>query len=201
MSLKRYIIYINVVLSLLSATFFYGCSSAMKGDVVIENAEKRPTVVTKNHTVIYSQNGVLSYRFETPLMERYELVNQPYMEFREGVSVETYNDSTAQVASTIVADYATFDEKLELWEAKGNVRGANVDGDKIFTEQLFWDVKKDKIYSEVDTKIVRGEEVTIGSSFTSDGQFKNIEYTQTRGILLFDTTKSVAQDTLLVDSL
>lgn len=162
----------------------------MKGDIDIKDGSKIPTVTTINHTINYNENGRRAYRFETPLMERYEMVKEPYMEFRKGVHIETFNDSTKLVSSELFADYATYNETKKLWEAKGNVRGHNSDGDKIFTEQLFWDETLDKVYSDVDTKIVRGEEVTIGSGFTSDGELKNIEYRQTKGLIYVDTTSN-----------
>ena len=43
------------------------------------------TQQSENLRLVYSQNGNLSYRFETPLLERYELAREPYMEFRKGV--------------------------------------------------------------------------------------------------------------------
>ncbi|MFQ8804779.1 MAG: hypothetical protein ACLR8Y_06200 [Alistipes indistinctus] len=42
------------------------------------------TQQSENLRLVYSQNGNLSYRFETPLLERYELAREPYMEFRKG---------------------------------------------------------------------------------------------------------------------
>ena len=45
------------------------------------------TQQSENLRLVYSQNGNLSYRFETPLLERYELAREPYMEFRKGVEV------------------------------------------------------------------------------------------------------------------
>lgn len=198
MVIIKKILRLKIALIILSAIFIFSCSNAMKGDIVIEDSSKIPTVTTINHSITFNENGHRAYRFKTPLMERYEMVEEPYMEFRKGIHIETY-DSLMNVRSKLVADYAIYNESKKLWEAKGNVEGENVDGEQIFTEQIFWDELKDSVYSNVDTKIVRGEEVSIGAGFKSDGELKNIEYWQSKGRMLFDTTKT-KQDSTIVDT-
>ena len=55
------------------------------------------TQQSEDLTVILSRNGNLTYRFTTPLLERYEYALEPYTEFRKGIHIETYNDSTHHV--------------------------------------------------------------------------------------------------------
>ena len=141
------------------------------------------TQQSENLRLVYSQNGNLSYRFETPLLERYELAREPYMEFRKGVKVETYNDTTHLVESTLTANYAIFLENQQLWEAKGNVVATNAQGQKLETEQLFWNQKSKRIYSNVDSKIVQnnGRDVFIGEGFESDEEFKDWRFRRMKG--------------------
>ena len=87
-------------------------------------------------TIVYSRQGNLSYRFKTPLLERYEMAREPYKEFRKGVEIQTYNDSTHRLESTLTANYAIYLEKQQLWEAKGSVVATNAEGRKLETEQL-----------------------------------------------------------------
>lgn len=159
-----------------------------------------------NHVLKSSKNGKLSYHAETPLMERYERASQPYMEFRKGIHVMTYNDSTGMLASEIVADYAKFIEPLELWEARGNVVAKGADGQTLETEQLFWDQKIDKIYSNVDSKVTQGEDVILGVGFESNSAFDNYLIREFRGQFAVDaqskrdSTAVSATDEILPDS-
>ena len=89
-----------------------------------------------------------------------------------------------------MADYAKYLEKEQLWEAKGNVVGEDQEGKKLLTEQLFWDEKADRIYSNVDTKVINGDEVTVGTGFESDGQLNNITFRETKGRILIDTMRN-----------
>lgn len=137
-------------------------------------------------TIIYSQQGHLSYRFKTPLMERYEMAREPYMEFRKGVEIETYNDSTHRIESTLTANYAIFLEKQELWEAKGSVVATNAEGRKLETEQLFWNQKTKRVYSNVDSKVTQGRDVIIGEGFEADEQFQDYTIRKPKGRVSVD---------------
>lgn len=137
-----------------------------------DNNEHLLTQKSDTLTVISSENGLKAYRFYTPLMERYEFAREPYMEFREGIDVTTYKDSTSTVESTIVADYAIFYEKRKLWEARGNVVVVGDNGQTLYTQQLFWNQITKKIYSNVDSKVVDKDGTTIGEGFESDEAFK-----------------------------
>ena len=156
-----------------------------KKTVVVEQLDEQTLMTMMSDTlcVVQSQNGKIKMRFETPLMERYQLAKEPYMEFRRGVHVITYDDSTSSVASTLVADYAIFFENRELWEAKGNVVATNADGQTLYTQQLFWNSRTKKIYSNVDSKIVQnnGRDVFIGEGFESDEEFKDWRFRRMKG--------------------
>ena len=138
-----------------------------------------------------SLNGKLSYVFETALLEHYELAEEPYMEFRKGVKVTSYNDSTQMQEATLVADYARYDERKQLWEARGNVVTTNASGQIMETEQLFWDEKSDRIYSNVESVVTDGEDITVGDGFETNSRFDNYRVRNPRGHVTVDAeTKS-----------
>lgn len=86
------------LLALGSAILLVSC----KKNVVVEQLDEQTlmTMMSDTLSMVQSQNGKTKMRFDTPLMERYQLAKEPYMEFRRGVHVITYDDSTAAVAST-----------------------------------------------------------------------------------------------------
>jgi LPS export ABC transporter protein LptC len=131
-------------------------------------------------TMVFSTNGEKEYRFWTPLMERYEFAKDPYMEFRYGINIITY-DSLGREASRLRADYAIFYEKRELWETRGNVVGMSADGRELHTQQLFWNQKIDKVYSNVDSRIVDGYDEFVGEGFESDSEFKEWIFKESEG--------------------
>lgn len=168
------------------AILLFSCSGAPKTKEV--NMETMITQQSDTLTMVNTKNGVKEYRFTTPLMERYEFARDPYMEFRRGINIVTF-DSLGGDASRLRADYAIFYEKRELWETRGNVVGTSTDGRQLYTNQLFWDQKTDKIYSNVDCKIVDGQDVFVGEGFESDSEFKDWVFRESEGRMWVDASQ------------
>ena len=166
--------YVRVALLIVgSAILLYSCDEQAKPKEQAAEAAKM-TEYSENMTIVMSQNGRRSYIFEAPLLEGYTLGNEPYREFRRGIKITTYReDSLASVDAVLTANYAIYYEKRELWEAKGDVEVHKYDGTEVYTQQLFWNARTKKIYSNVDTKLVKGNNVFVGERFESDEDFKD----------------------------
>lgn len=165
----------------------FSCSGGKSTKEV--NMQTMITQQSDTLTMVYTKNGVKEYRFWTPLMERYEFARDPYMEFRRGINIVTF-DSLGGDDSKLRADYAIFYEKRELWETRGNVVGESADGRKLFTQQLFWDQKTDKVYSNVDCRIVDGDDEFVGEGFESDSEFKDWVFRESEGRMWVDASQS-----------
>ena len=100
------------------------------------------------------------------------------------MKITTYqDDSLSSVDAVLTANYAIYYENQELWEAKGNVVVRKSDGKTLYTQQLFWNARTDKVYSNVDSKIVQnnGRDVFIGEGFESDASFKEWRFRRMKG--------------------
>ncbi|MBO5903633.1 MAG: LPS export ABC transporter periplasmic protein LptC [Tidjanibacter sp.] len=180
------------------AILLFSCSS--ESAVGNYNPETMLTQQSDTLTMLVSQNGVKSYRFYAPLMERYELAAEPYMEFRRGVDIITY-DSLGNVESTLKADYGISYEKRELWEARGNVVAEGEGGRTLYTQQLFWDQKTDRVYSNVDCMVREGEDYFVGEGFESDSDFKDWRFRNQTGRIHVDMSQMEGkeEDAIVVD--
>ena len=179
--------YMAVALSFLgSAILLFSCES--KPQVAEEiNLETLMTEYSENMSIAMSENGIKSYFFETPLIEGYAMARDPHREFRKGVKITMYEkDSLQSVSATLVANYAIFYEDRKLWEAKGDVVVEQMGGRKLYTSQLFWNQTTHKIYSNVDCKIVEGDQVYHCEGFESDEEMKDWSYRKVKGVTYFD---------------
>ena len=166
-----------------SAILLFSCADRDTGHSSGSD-EAMMTEYSEDLSVVMSQNGRRSYHFVTPLLEGYSLGREPYREFRKGVKITTYqNDSLTTVDAVLTANYAIYYENRELWEAKGNVVVEKSDGKTLYTQQLFWNARTKKIYSNVDSKIVQnnGRDVFIGEGFESDEEFKDWRFRRMKG--------------------
>ncbi len=165
-----------------SAILLFSCGE--KDSEAAAPVETLMTEYSDSLSVIMSRNGRRSYHFTTPLLEGYTLAREPYREFRKGVKITTYkDDSLSSVDAVLTANYAIYYEDRELWEAKGNVVVEKSDGKTLYTQQLFWNARTDKVYSNVDSKIVQnnGRDVFVGEGFESDASFKEWRFRRMKG--------------------
>ena len=198
---KRMTRTIRVALSVTgSAILLFSCADKDAGRASASE-ETMMTEYSEDLSVVMSQNGRRSYHFVTPLLEGYSLAREPYREFRKGVKITTYqNDSLTTVDAVLTANYAIYYENRELWEAKGNVVVEKSDGKTLYTQQLFWNARTKKIYSNVDSKIVQnnGRDVFIGEGFESDEEFTDWRFRRMKGRMEVEMKQSA--DSAATDS-
>lgn len=162
----------------------YSCQKKEAGDDAAQD-EALMTEYSENLTIIKSENGRKEYHFTTPLLEGYTLARDPYREFRKGVHIVTYkDDSLSSVDATLTANYAIFYIDRNLWEAKGNVVVDTPDR-ILYTQQLFWNAKTKRIYSNVDTKIEQkgSRQVFFGEGIESDDALKDWRFRNMTGVM------------------
>lgn len=195
--------YIRVALSVAGSAILLCSCEGVGMDELSSKEETLMTEYSEDLSVVMSQNGRRSYHFVTPLLEGYSLAREPYREFRKGVKITTYqDDSLTTVDVVLTANYAIYYENRELWEAKGDVVAEKSDGKTLYTQQLFWNAKTNKIYSNVDSKIVQnnGRDVFIGEGFESDEEFKNWRFRRMKGRMEVDASSMQRRDSTAADS-
>lgn len=165
--------------------FLFSCSPNKKEEVseyIVD--ETQPTMSADTFTMIYSDSALVRFRMKAPEVLNFE----DYLEFPKGIYVEKI-DEDEQVSSQLTADYARHIEKKSLWIAKNNVVAINAEGDSLKTEELFWDEKKGRIYSEKQVQIVRADQIINGIGFESDQTMENWEILKPTGIIYLEMDK------------
>ncbi|MFR9602600.1 MAG: LPS export ABC transporter periplasmic protein LptC [Rikenellaceae bacterium] len=149
--------------------------------------------------MVMSENGRLSYRFKAALVEGYTLGKEPYREFRKGVEITTYSkDSLSTQEAILTANYAIYYEERKLWEAMGDVTVIRTDGKELYSQQLFWNAQTQKIYSNVDTKIVDNStgDTYVGEGFESNESMDDWSFRRLKGRMGMEITPKERPDSL-----
>jgi len=144
-----------------------------------------PEVVAENLDLLYSDSTIIRFRLKCPKLLIFQDEEEPYKEFPNGFKIEQY-DRNKKITSSIVASYGKYYEKKELWEAKQNVVAVTEKGDSLKTELLFWDEKKEIIYSDQFVKIIQKEQIITGIGFESDLQMKKWKIIQPKGTVIIE---------------
>ncbi len=150
---------------ILSALFF-ACERKLD---TIKNADVLllPSVTAKNSTTVFTDSGKIQLNMSFEIMESYDNVEQPYSEFKSGISLSFYEGNDTP-AGTVFSKYAKYIEKKKLWELKDSVVVVNESNEKLETEQLFWDQEKDLIYTDRFITITSEDQTVMGTGFESD---------------------------------
>jgi LPS export ABC transporter protein LptC len=148
-------------------------------------------------STLISDSGITRYKVEAEEWLIYDKKNPPYWAFEKGVYLEKF-DTLFRIEASIKADTAYYHEKKKLWELKGNVQIMSLRGDKFQTELLFWDEKKEKVYSDKYIQIEQEDKLIRGYGFESNQNLTEYEIKNTTGIFTIEDTQ--ANDSLKTDS-
>ena len=164
---------------------FFSCSNDPKLVQEFVSTEVLPIEKIEGAQMLHTENGKLKVRIVATTIERFNN-QQPQLVFSNHLVVYFYNDS-ALVQSTLKAEYAEINDGKKLMTAKEKVILTNITGKKLESEELIWDEKNNKIYTDKKVKITTGKEVIEGEGFVSNPDFTEYSISKIHGTFNFQT--------------
>lgn len=141
----------------------------------VEAHQEIATLAVRDLHTMVTDSGFYKYEFETPELEQYDNVEEPYINFPVGLKFKMFGESGTVQKSRIRCNNAKYYKEKSLWELNNDVEAVTEKGDILNTEQLFWDTKARKIYSEKFVKITTKNQVITGYGFESDEKLSKYE--------------------------
>ena len=148
------------------------------------------TMKTTGVISLISDSGVTRYRANAKEWLVYGKAKEPYWYFPEGIYVEKF-DSLFQTEASIVADTAYYYDKQGLFRFIGQVEVKSLQGEHFETEELFWNQKEDKVYSDRFIRIEQKDKIITGVGFESNQNMTRYTIRESRGIFPVDTSAPV----------
>lgn len=168
MSVSSRIFYMKSIIVLLGAIMLLACKNDIKEVNALAEREKRPDMTGENLELVYSDSARIKYRVLAPEYIKVNREKEKYEEFPKGIHVLSY-DPAGKMIGSIKAKYAKKLEEEMLWEARNEVVIINAEGKKLETELLYWDMKKELIYSDRYVKLSADGQIIEGNNgFHSD---------------------------------
>ncbi len=162
------------------------CLSACENDIErihsLTNANNFPEISGKKVEILYSDSGKVKMQLNADEIQQFAKADRPYVEFPKGIHVVFFDDSL-NIESEVIADYAKYYQDDKLWEARGNVIANNTaKGEKLNTEELFWDENLGRIYSNSFSRIENNDGTFYGQNgFESNQKFSHWKLKGSRG--------------------
>lgn len=167
MSVSSRILYMKSIIVLLGAIMLLACKNDIKEVNALAEREKRPDMTGENLELIYSDSARIKYRVLAPEYIKVNREKEKYEEFPKGIHVLSY-DPAGKMIGSIKAKYA---KKLEDEAFGRRVRSGDNQcrGEKARNRILYWDMKKELIYSDRYVKLSADGQIIEGNNgFHSD---------------------------------
>jgi len=153
------------------ALSFVGCEEKTLPSVISTvDSRTLPQQESWNSTIVVSDSGHISAIIVAGYIRVTELNRQTQMS--QGVKVRFF-DREGKQTSILTSDEGSVDEVTNNLEAKKNVVVTSSDKSKMITEQLFWDDKRQLIYTPEYVQITTVKEKMQGHGFESDQSLKH----------------------------
>ena len=144
--------------------------------------ESEPDMTAKNFEVLYSDSARLHMRITAPMIKSFSSAEEKRDEFPEGIHVWFY-EKTGEMKAEITANWARHDAETKIWEARNNVVLNSAQGQRLETEQMFWDSQQRIVYSNKYTKITQSNgAMASGESFWATQDFSEYKLYNRTGI-------------------
>ena len=184
-----------VAAAAMSTTVTTSCKDDSSRDTAdVDTSVVIPTMLTRDVETLISDSGVTRYRIVTPIWYVYDEVEEPYWRFPEGLNLDKY-DNFFRTEATVRADSAIYLKRKQTWQLDGNVSISNVMNEKFLTQQLFWDQRTHKLYSDSFIHIERTDRVLEGYGFESNEQLTRYTIKKVSGIFPASEFKSKGRQT------
>lgn len=146
---------------------------------------KMPSMVTHNVNTLISDSGVTQYKIVAPVWYMYDEVDTPYWSFPQGIYLQKF-DKKFNVIATVAADSARFFRVQRLWRLDGNVEMTKAPRDLFLSPRVFWDQRRQKLYSDTFIHIENATHVLEGTGFESNERLTEYRILKPTGIFPVD---------------
>ena len=148
--------------------FFLSCKNKDENLVpFVYDPEVVPTMITDTVTTLISDSGITRYKLVADVWKVFDQAKEPYWFFPEGIYLERFTPDF-NIEATVKADTAWYYNTKDLWKLKKNVHVENMKGEQFDSEELYWDQKKERVYSDKYIEIKRGITEIKGYGFESN---------------------------------
>lgn len=142
----------------------------------------KPTEVSLNTDILLSDSAMLQIKVKTPKLLRYSDIENPYVEFPDGLTLYIY-DSLGEIESSLTANYGINYTQEKRVVVKNNVIVNNNRNETLNTEQLTWIRSEKRIFTEEYVKITTPDEIIYGDGLESNESFTKYRIKNIKGVI------------------
>ena len=154
---------------ILFAVFCWSCTDVKEDDTPVAEREY-PDQEIWNSDITLTKDGLKRAVVHSAHLTKYN--DKSFVNMDTDVIVDFFNEEERHL-SHLTSQTATVNEHTNDLVAKGNVVVVSDSGLTLFTEEMRWDHRKERIISEVFVTFVTPDDSLTGVGFESDSDLKN----------------------------
>ncbi|QQQ30433.1 LPS export ABC transporter periplasmic protein LptC [Chryseobacterium indoltheticum] len=156
-----------------------------------DNDKNFPSQIIHNAKIIQRDSGMITLKATAPIIEKYELIDSPYTVAKKGMKIEFFDKKNPTKPGNITAKYAKMYDYKKFYEARGDVKILTSDGQRFATQSVFWDQKKNRIYTRdtVYATMEDGSTLVHANGMTAKDDFSEYKFFNNSGDLDVSKTK------------
>jgi LPS export ABC transporter protein LptC len=186
--MKKYLI-----TCLICSLAFVACQNDMAEIEALAAKFNTEVEEAKEVEILYSDSAKVRVRITGPRMLYYLSNSEPQQEFPDGVFVEFF-DASGTVTSQLSARYGLRLEQKDEVVVRDSVVWESIEGEKLETEELIWQERKKKIYTNKFVVVTRPDEIIYGHGFEADQDFSYSRINAIEGRLKVDENQGKNQE-------
>lgn len=180
---------LSIFLFIVIACIHWSCREEQKVDISHTlDSSRMPSMATKNISTLISDSGITQYKIVSPLWYIYDEADTPFWSFPEGLYLQKF-DASYNVIATVAADSARFFKNERLWKLEGNVEMTKVPDELFLSPRVFWDQRRQMLYSDTFIHIENATHIIEGTGFESDENLSSYRILHPNGIFPMDREK------------
>ena len=172
------------MVTVLTVTMFFSCKDNFKEVQKIGLLSDKPITEAENINTKYTDSGRLKSHLISPKMLDFSNREFSFVEFPEGINFTIYDEKGNK--NNVIADFAMIYNDTDLIDLQGNVVVATQSNDTLFTEQLFYDQKREWMFTNKPVRFRRKDAIDLGTGFDANKDFTIANVLEYSGTIYLD---------------
>lgn len=170
---------LNRILLMSCILFFFSCENDLK-DLPNFDASLNSQDLAEQVQIIISQEGLTKIKIEADTLIQQKQLDRSWIDLVGNVKISFYNDSLIR-ESYITGDFARYYDQSKNALIQKNVILSNLTKDTLFSEEIIWNERLKRFFSEKEVTISMDGSRSIGQGLEANEDLSWIRIHQQKG--------------------
>lgn len=175
-------VFLSILLPVVAACILPSCTNDPETIRALTGGPRSQEDRAHGVTFLYSQEGDMKMRIYAHEFIRNNNPKRPYVDMNKGLKMEFFNDS-GEIEDVLTADSSRYYETQRDFIVWDSVQIVSKKGERLNTDELIWNEKAQKFFTEKAVTITTANEVLYGDGMEANRDFTWYRILRPKGTL------------------